>query len=174
MCQHICCTGRLNLFTQNSCSPLLMEKRLVVWDLKQGLWVLSNRPLRLSQWMMLTNISGFLKTKYLLVWASWKKKWDFYWKEFSMCNFKRFCCVLFKSNNQTPSSFKRELHCCDCAPLRPDWQCYLMMFRKSILKTTQLQSYLCLGSPSQLLLKDLQTIILIAADESQSMFSTSP
>lgn len=38
------------------------------------------------------------------------------------------------------------------------------MFRKTVLKTAQLQSYLCLGSPSQLLLKDLQTIILIAVD----------
>lgn len=34
-------------------------------------------------------------------------------------NFGSFCCVLFKSNNQTPSSLKR--NCChDCAPLRPD------------------------------------------------------
>lgn len=39
-----------------------------------------------------------------------------------------------------------------------------MMFRKSVLKTAQLQSYLCLRSPSQLLSKDLQTIILIAVD----------
>jgi len=39
-----------------------------------------------------------------------------------------------------------------------------MMFRKSVLQTAQLQSSLCRGSPSQLLLKDLQTIILIAVN----------
>lgn len=82
--------------------------------------------------------------------------------------------MLFKSKNQAPSSLRGNCVAVIVHLLVQTDNASIEMFRKSILKTTQLQSYLCLGSPSQLLPKDLQTIILIAVVEGQSMFFPSP
>lgn len=141
-----------------------MGKRFVAWDVKWGLWVLSNRPSRPAQWMVLANTSGFQKKPSMYFSKhSGKRNGIFTRVSFLHVHFssKSFCSVLFKGNNQQSLE---ELHQCDYPSLRPEWQCWSMMFRNR----AQLQSYLCLGSPSQLLLKDLQSIILTAGDEGLS------